>query len=194
MHYSTALSILASGLFLITPTFALPTEVELVPRAGVTEYPSYLTTIQESSPNTAYGNTQYTIVAQNSGGVSRVDTLLKFTNIPANSYGCQLEFYVPAGYTIKSTGNTQINIFVTTRDVQSTDTWNNAPGKSYLFGTITLSTVNAPRTFVVNSLVCKATLNFRISIASATAAGQVEANQQNPPTSLVAGWRIIHNY
>lgn len=194
MYSSIGLSVFASSLLLITPTIALPTAAELVPRACVTEYPSFLTTVQKASPNTAFGNTQYTIVAQDANRVNEIDTEIKFTNIPAGSYGCQLEFFAPAGYTVKSTGNTQLNIFVPTRDVQSTDTFNNAPPKKYLFGTSTLSSqANASTKIVVNSLVCNSTLSFIVQIASATAAGRVEANQQNPPTSPVAGWRITHN-
>ena len=194
MHHSTVLSLLASSLSLLSPTFALPTEAELVPRACVTEYPSFLTTIQQSSPNTIYGNTQYTIVAQNANRANEIDTLIEFTNIPAGAYGCQLEFFAPPGYTVTGIGSTQLNVYVPTRDVQSSDSWATAPGNSYLFGTVTLSSQpNAPTKIVVNSLTCKPTLSFRVRIASDTASGRVETNQQNPPANPTAGWRITHN-
>ncbi|MCJ1255125.1 hypothetical protein MMC24_002941 [Lignoscripta atroalba] len=194
MHYPTALSILACSASLLTLTSALPTAADLVPRACATEYPSFITTIQEASPDTAYGNTQYTIAAQNANGDHEVDTLIAFTNIPANSYGCQLEFYAPAGYNIPSTGSTLLNVWATTRDVTPTDSWNNAPGKSYLFGSVTLSSQTTSSTkLVVNNLVCAPNLSFRVEIASETAFGQVEAAQKNPPADPAAGWRITHN-
>jgi hypothetical protein len=102
-------------------------------------------------------------IHQDAGGLNPVPNALSFDNIPAGSYGCQLEANFPAGYPITSSGASQLNIFATggeTGDV--------------LFGTVTLqSSPVAPTRFVVNSAVCKTSLGFRLEIASETEAGSV---------------------
>lgn len=195
MYCGTALSILTSGVVLLTSAAALPTAADLVPRACVTEYPSFLTSIQEASPDTAFGNTQFTIVTQNPRTGNEIDTLIKFTDIPTNAYGCQLEFFAPPGFDVRDfEGSTLLNVWATTREVLPTDTWANAPGKSYLFGSVTLrSQESEATTIVVNSLPCQPSLSFRVDIASETAFGQVLAAQVNPPRSPAGGWRITRN-
>jgi hypothetical protein len=87
---------------------------------------------------------------------------LSFTNVPAGSYGCQLEVNFPAGYPITSSGASAINVFVLN------------DGKESLFGTVTLqSSPIAPTKFVVNSAECKTTMNYKLQIASETEAGRV---------------------
>jgi hypothetical protein len=87
---------------------------------------------------------------------------LSFNNVPAGSYGCQLEVNFPAGYPITSSGASAINIFALDND------------KSTLFGTVTLqSSPVAPTKFVINSAECKPLMSYKIQIASDTQAGQV---------------------
>ena len=65
-------------------------------------------------------------IHQDAGGKNSVSNALTFNNVPAGSYGCQLEVNFPAGYPITSSGASAINIFPTTG------------GSDSLFGTVTL--------------------------------------------------------
>ncbi|KAF2029045.1 hypothetical protein EK21DRAFT_113268 [Setomelanomma holmii] len=101
-------------------------------------------------------------ISQEAGGLNPHPNALGFDNIPSGSYGCQLEANFPANYPITSSGSSQLNIFAT------------GDGADTLFGTVTLqSSPVAPTRFVVNSAVCKSSMQFRLEIASETEAGSV---------------------
>ncbi|KAF2830069.1 hypothetical protein CC86DRAFT_379543 [Ophiobolus disseminans] len=101
-------------------------------------------------------------IHQDAGGANSVSNALTFSNIPAGSYGCQLEVNFPAGYPITSSGASAINVVST------------AGGGDSLFGTLTLqSSPIAPTKFVINSAQCSALLSYRLEIASDTEAGRV---------------------
>lgn len=92
---------------------------------------------------------------------SRVNSLT-FDNIPAGSYGCQLEVNFPKGYPITSEGSSSINVFALNGDQKT------------LFGTVTLqSSPIAPTKFVINSAGCKTRMPYMLEIASDTLAGKV---------------------
>lgn len=101
-------------------------------------------------------------IHQDAGGANSVSNALTFSNIPAGSYGCQLEINFPTGYPITSSGSSAINIYAN-------------PGASQtLFGTVTLqSSPVAPTKFVVNSAVCSGFMSYKLEIASETEAGRV---------------------
>lgn len=101
-------------------------------------------------------------IHQDAGGANSVSNALTFSNIPAGSYGCQLEVNFPAGYPITSSGASAVNIFSYTGDSET------------LFGTVTLqSSPVAPTKFVINSATCSALMTYKIEIASETEAGRV---------------------
>ncbi|KAF2257356.1 hypothetical protein BU26DRAFT_558748 [Trematosphaeria pertusa] len=102
-------------------------------------------------------------IHQDAGGANKVPNAITFSNIPAGSYGCQMEVNFPAGYPITSSGNSQVNIYATS---------GTAPGS--LFGTVNFaSSPVAPTKFVVNSATCDTTMSYRMEIASADQAGRV---------------------
>jgi hypothetical protein len=144
MQYTTlATTLLGSALL----TSAAPT---LVPRACQTAYPSSI-----GFP------INYDIHQDANGANPRVDALT-FSNIPAGSYGCQLEVDFPAGYPIASSGASAINIFALNEGTVS------------LFGTVTLqSSADRATKVVINSAACKRTMGYEIRIASGTEAGRV---------------------
>lgn len=101
-------------------------------------------------------------IHQDAGGLNSVPNALTFTNVPAGSYGCQLEINFPPNYPITSSGSSALNIYAT------------SGGSDTLFGTVTLqSSPVAPTRFVVNSAVCSSSMSYRIEIASKTEAGRV---------------------
>jgi hypothetical protein len=101
-------------------------------------------------------------IHQDAGGLNSVPNALTFTNVPAGSYGCQLEVNFPAGYPITSSGASAVNIYAT------------SGGSETLFGTVKLqSNPTAATKVVVNSATCSTTMTYRIEIASKTEAGRV---------------------
>ncbi|KAH8730514.1 hypothetical protein GQ44DRAFT_445812 [Phaeosphaeriaceae sp. PMI808] len=101
-------------------------------------------------------------IHQDAGGANSVSNALTFNNVPAGSYGCQLEVNFPAGYPITSSGSSAINIFAT------------SGSSTILFGTVTLqSSPVAPSKFVINSAQCSSSMTYRMEIASKTNAGRV---------------------
>jgi hypothetical protein len=101
-------------------------------------------------------------IHQDAGGLNSVPNALTFTNVPASSYGCQLEVNFPAGYPITSSGASAVNIYAT------------SGGSETLFGTVSLkSSPDAATKIVVNSATCSTVMTYRIEIASETEAGRV---------------------
>lgn len=101
-------------------------------------------------------------IHQDAGGANSVSNALTFNNVPAGSYGCQLEVNFPAGYPITSSGASAVNIYSVSGDSET------------LFGTVTLqSSPVAPTKFVINSATCSSLMTYKIEIASDTEAGRV---------------------
>lgn len=148
---TTAIIALASALL----STAAPTGTEaLVPRACSTAYPQ------------AIGFPINYKVSQDANGANKQDAYISFSNIPAGSYGCTLRVDFPAGYTINSSGASQVN-FVSVDGA--------APGS--IFGTTTFS---SPQIAVINSATCSNVMTYKMTIASQSQAGSVAfADVQN---------------
>ena len=116
--------------------------------------------------------------SQEAGGKDNTDTLIRFSGIPAGSFGCQLAVSFPSGYPITSTGSAQLNVYALSRNITKDDTYETyfpnrgrgIPKYGFLWGTTTLI---AGRTSVINSESCKPSLNYLFEIASETVAGDV---------------------
>ncbi|KAJ4369117.1 hypothetical protein N0V83_006201 [Neocucurbitaria cava] len=101
-------------------------------------------------------------IHQDAGGANSVSNALTFSNVPAGSYGCQLEVNFPTGYPITSSGASAVNIYALSGETET------------LFGTVTLqSSPVAPTKFVINSATCSNVMTYKIEIASETEAGRV---------------------
>lgn len=116
-------------------------------------------------------------IHQDVGGANAVSNALTFSNVPAGSYGCQLEVNFPAGYPITSSGASAINIYST------------SGGSQTLFGTVMLqSSPVSPTRFVVNSAQCSPSMSYKLSIASQSEAGSVAFAD-----TLDAGFTMTYN-
>lgn len=147
-YFTTAVALLSTSLFVsAAPTASAP----LDRRACSVAYPR------------AIGFPINFDIHQDAGGANKNSNAITFTNIPAGSYGCQLEANFPAGYPITSSGNAQVNIYTTS-----------GANTGSLFGTVTFaSSPVAPTKFVINSATCDSTLSYRMEIASKDQAGRV---------------------
>ena len=177
---------------------AIPTGTsDLVPRSCTTEYPSLVDHIYEVTPDYANQQTDYFELALDTavGGSPRLyprDVIVQFDNIPANSYGCQLEAHFPVGGHVEQHGASQVNVFTVDKPATPADTWNTAPQPVSLFGTLTFAASGTEAvTTVINSGVCNETLTYRFSIASATQIGEVYFQQA--PGAAGQSLRLTHN-
>lgn len=174
MHaLSITFAILATALL----SSAKPTGTSnLVPRACTTVFPTFIDLIDQANPTTNTDGMQVTVALDPATGntFTRRDALVRFDNIPAGSYACQLEAVFPAGATVTSTGASQVNVFSLDRLAEPTDTYATAPNNVGLFGTITFaSDPNTATTRVINSAACAPSLSYRLSLASDSTAGSV---------------------
>jgi hypothetical protein len=102
-------------------------------------------------------------IQQDANRANAVEPIVTFSNIPAGSYGCQLEVNFPAGYPIQSSGSTSVNVYSESGD-----------SKGSLFGTVTFaSSPVAPTKFVINSAKCDTLMSYKLAIASDTLPGSV---------------------
>jgi len=102
-------------------------------------------------------------ISQEAGGANKRDDAISFNSIPAGSYGCQLEVNFPAGYTITSSGNSQVYVYA-----------ESGPSKGQQVGTVTFASSPVAATkFVINSFTCAPTMSYSMSIGSETDAGSV---------------------
>jgi hypothetical protein len=180
-------SALAAGLAAAAPA-------ELDRRACVTEYPAFISHIYESSPNQPGNIGDYyesAFVPASQGGPYRRDVIVQFENIPAGSYGCQLEAYFPAGGRVYQSGNSLTNVSLVDRPASRSDSWNTAPRPVSLFGTLTFTpSATEPVVQVINTSVCNSTLTYRFSIA---AFNQEAGNVYFQIANGVQGLRIRRN-
>lgn len=194
MHALPITSVILAAAFLSS---AIPTgTANLTPRACVTQYPSLIDHIYEISPDYANSQTDFFEIAYDTvSGDSRLyrrDVVVQFDDIPAGSYGCQLEAYFPAGGHVDRYGASQVNVFTVDKHAAPGDTWDTAPRPRSLVGTITFEAdPSGPAKRVVNSAVCNSTLTYRFTIASTTAVGEVYFQQA--PGVNGQGLRLTHN-
>ena len=184
-------------IFLITtPSIAIP--AWLIPRQCITEYPSYQGSINKEYPSSASSNGPAFVVWKNTNG-TELQVLLQFTNIPTNSWGCQLELYFPKGYPSLYPMYSEQNIlyvYKVNERIEAGASWNTAPKPAYLFGN---TAVGLPTTqpvqndirMIVNSAQCAAAMGFRISIPPDIPRGGVQFWRNNPWENV--GFRMTHN-
>lgn len=186
MYATTAL--LISGIFAST-ILAAPSAI-LSTRTCSTVYPEYAR-ISQAQPNASklLGFT----ISQDAGPTNKQDVLIEFA-VPAGSYGCQLEVQFPPNYPIQASGQTQVYFFSTDKNLPRDSqggidvSWNNAPAPVSQIGTNVFEQ-NPTLNKVINSVVCKPKLTFRLSISrDQTAAGLVSFVQ-----SAAAGLRLTYN-
>lgn len=162
-----ALSITSAILATALLSSAKPTAT-LVPRACTTVFPTFIDLIDQANPTTSTSGMDFTVALDPAAGntFTRRDALVTFDNIPAGSYGCQLEAIFPAGATVTSTGASQVNVYSLDRVAAPTDTYATSPNNVILFGTITFaSDPTGPTTRVINSAACAPSLSYRFSLA-----------------------------
>ena len=93
-------------------------------------------------------------ISQDAGATKKQDNDISFS-VPADSWGCTLHADFPAGYPIKSSGNSQVYVF---------DSNNNQVG-TVVFG--------SPQSLVINSFICQPRMSYRMSIGSLEQAGSI---------------------
>lgn len=178
---------------------AVPTSVNDAPtsandlerRACATEYPSIIQHIYQSNPDYGFNDPSYFAV----GGIdpNRYEVIVQFDNIPAGSWGCQLEAYFPPGAYLYKNGASLVDVYSVDRKVSPSDTWNNSPNPTSLFGTIDFETkADEAVKRVINSATCSSTLTYRFKISSKTNEGSVYFPQQTGDNTK-AGLRLVHN-
>lgn len=183
----------ATTAFLISSIFAstilaAPSAI-LSTRTCSTVYPE-VARVSEAQPD-ASKLSGFTI-SQDVGATNKQDVLIEFT-VPAGSYGCQLEVQFPANYPIQTSGQTQVYVYSTDKNLprssQGIDvSWNNSPAEVSQVATVRFEE-NPTANKVLNSFVCKPKLTFRLSISKdQTAAGFVSFVQ-----SAAAGLKLTYN-
>lgn len=163
----------------------------LVPRACTTVYPALIDLIDQQNPTVANPSTNVEVALNDvAGTLYHRDALVRFDNIPAGSYACQLEAYFPAAATITQSGSTLVDVFSVDRNALATDTYAVSPQRVGIFGTLTFqSSATQPTKQVINSAACSPSLTYRLAISSQTAVGDV--NFVN--TAAAQGLQITFN-
>ncbi|KAG9228308.1 hypothetical protein BJ875DRAFT_250445 [Amylocarpus encephaloides] len=135
------------------------------------------------------------LIAQDSHHTNRKDAFVQF-DIPAGSYGCQLEASFPASYPITSSGNTQVYVYSTDKALtygkpnQLDASWAYCPAPVSHVGTISFKseTWGVTRS-VINSFQCKEKMTYRFKMSTdSEAAGSVQFEQNSG-----AGLRMVYN-
>jgi len=166
-------------------------------RACQTVYPSFIKPIFSWAPDLSVPNTmtQSRLFEVQSSGPSqnwRQDSLVMFTGIPSNAYGCQLQYVFPAGFPISLYGHTQLYVYTTDRNATDWDTWKNSPKEKSHWGTANPTPGGSG---VVNSQVCYDRLTYRVEIGHEDKpnAGRVSFYQSNGFSWPLAGWVLTHS-
>ena len=186
---------------LLALSVAAPPAQEILglrPAACSTKLPSSYQQIAQEYPKQTFPQTSSVFkVSQHSGGVKNVNTLLRFSGIPKNAYGCQLTMSFPPGYPIQNTGSSQVNVYRLLNNINSTDTYETyypgggrgLPKDGFLFATVTILGQRA----VLNSESCKEDLNYLFAIASETKEGGVTFFDSGTNPSGLSGFYISYN-
>ncbi|KAF2810429.1 uncharacterized protein BDZ99DRAFT_520499 [Mytilinidion resinicola] len=147
MQYLTIASAILGSALLAS---AAPTPADLNARACSVAYPQSI------------GFPINYSISQDAGAANKRDDAITFDNIPAGSYGCQLEVNFPAGYPITSSGNSQVYF------------WSGTGASKEQVGTVNFASSPVAATkFVINSFTCAPTMSYTMSIGSETDAGSV---------------------
>jgi len=163
-------------------------------RACQTVYPSFIKPIYQWAPDYSAPNAMLwdRLFSVQSSSSDRQDSLLMFTGIPSNAYGCQLQYSFPSGFPIQLYGHTQLYVYTTDKNATDWDTWRNAPREKSQWGTANPSSGGSG---VVNSEQCYERLTYRIEIGHEDKPnpGQVYFYQTNGFTWPMGGWILTHS-
>lgn len=172
MHFlTTTFLLLSSAAATTTLAAALPAPAaDLAPRtcAG-TLSPTLLLQLLQDDPTHNTGNHARFQVSQGPKRSHQWVTELQFTGVPANAYGCSLEFVFPAGFRgLETTGaGTRLNFYSVDGDFSVADTWERAPGKVALVGTQGFALDGSGRETkfsVVSASRCEEVMKWRVEV------------------------------
>jgi len=189
-------SLLLTVSVLAASTIAIPTRGQTRRSSCTTQLPTTYQQISSSQPSTSFPQGDIFLVNQTAGGSTDVDTLVHFTDIPSNSYGCELAVSFTYEYPINSSGSTLLNVYALPHDIQPADTYttyfpnggNGAPQGSSLWGSVTLD----GQKHVINSESCSANLSFLFEIAS-DQAGSVSFRDAGDNLSGIGGFYLSYD-
>lgn len=209
LHQITAVLLHTIGT-LLTLSRAVPTPAAHPPLSPcATEYPTIIRWLEKANPDSPGTNGSVLSVHKDTyfprpNGL-QIDSLLLFRNIPHNAWGCQLEFFYPAGeWSVISAGDgpQRINVYGVTDPVvsnvtgtTSNVTWNTAPQPTYLVASPLLETdevVKEDTKIVIGSVACEPTLDFRISIPPEVEYGRLYGFPIGDPAYGTPLVRITH--
>jgi hypothetical protein len=184
----TSLSLLAGALALPAP--------EVEKRSCQSFYQPELNQLFQNQPDTGVQSTTTPFYVYNQNG--RTDLLASFRYLPANIYGCTLQFdYEPGNnpiVTVDSGEPTLINVYNVADggNFPYTPTWDNTNSRTgSLVGTFQFpsgSALNEPQVITINSFVCNQIMDFRFSVADDDAIGGVQVDENS-----LSGLRIQYD-
>lgn len=195
MH--TSLFVGLAALSSLVSAATLPAQEPLLPNSCTIKLPtSYQQIVQSQSKKSFPQNNIFNVSQDNSGG-SNVDTLLRFSGIPSDSYGCQLAISFTFDYPIDSSGSTQLSVYALPNPISSSDTYatyfpnggRGTPKDSFLFATTTITGQRA----ILNSQACRPSLGYLFQISSSTKAGSVTFVDAGNNLSGIGGFYITYN-
>lgn len=166
MLFTTITTLLSSAaLIAAAPTTNQPSGT-LQRRACTTQYPTNLFQVIEEQPDINTGNHGYVYTAQGDGKTQRYITELQFTNVPADAYGCSVEFFFGPGQRVDTFGQgTRLEFFAADRDISLADTWNNRPRELFQVGTqVVTSSPTAETKLTAVTGSCARTLNYLVEV------------------------------
>ncbi|KAL7273811.1 hypothetical protein RUND412_003302 [Rhizina undulata] len=94
--------------------------------------PNYIVLLNQSAPDTSYGNRYTADIKWDGVGTNDELTTIVGFDVPTNTATtCYFLFYLPAsgGFPYSVTGSGVFNYYGLTRNVLTTDTWNTRPGR-----------------------------------------------------------------
>ena len=193
MHVSSVLGLAA--IVSLVGAAAPRDQVPLEPKSCTIKLPTSYQQIVQSQPKQSFPQGNLFNVSQDSSGA--VDTLLRFTNIPSGSFGCQVAVSFTFGFPIDSEGSTLLNVYALPNPISSSDTYatyfpdggRGTPKGSFLWATTTITGQKA----VLNSETCKPTLGYLFQIASSTKAGSVSFRDAGNNLSGIGGFYLTYN-
>jgi hypothetical protein len=198
---SMAFSFSSAALPLASDQVPIAAQAPLPLTASQNSYPALLKYIDSSQPDYIApnailipGSPFWAYYGGQANPPYRLDSLLKFTDIPDGANTCQLQWAFPAGWSVSVWGVGQLNVYTVDREAEDGDSWNNSPNEVSLWGTTTLQSGGSG---IVNSESCNGTLSFRIEISRDSGGqGRVAFSQSNGQSQWgqpAAGWFLTYN-
>jgi hypothetical protein len=170
-------------LSLLTWVSAVPTPVELSPRACSTVGPSNISRLTKSTPNDYLNGLLFALHRNGGANSNTIKSVVSFSYIPAGATGCMLEIDIPKLPTQNTPGpiasgtGTQSDVWLLTNPPRDNPydngfiyqySWNNPPVKSQFVST-TIFPVGTPtdgpyKTYMWSG-TCKQTLSFQFELS-----------------------------